>query len=379
MGRRTHPLKMLSLKSSLDRFQGCLVGALIGDCLGAPFEGSCWAEGRGIAKEKIIKLINPNQMNLKDNGSKLYTDDTAMAKSVCASLLHLNKFDSVDMATRFTKEFMSDKKRGYGGGVRCVFNSWAECGINYKNVLVPSINQFDGSGSFGNGGAMRVAPVALFAKSVEECIHLAKESARLTHNHESGYMGAVLQALAVYMCIYSGKQIKWMEFLQDLKTEMTKLENVKNPKDDFCEKEAEKVVDIDEEDKLYEWTRSNSFSYTHQLDVIQELLTIHFQNDKEDDTVCVIKRIGRDISAQQAVPAAIYCFLRNLELGFEETLYYAISLGGDTDTICTMCSAMSGAYYGYSMIPLSWKNVCESHDEVKLFTDRFYELHTTSS
>merc|ERR1712126_46633 len=106
----------------------------------------------------------------------------------------------------------------------------------------------------------------------------------------------------------------------------------------------------DEVEKLYEWTRSDSFSYTKQLNTVEELLTKHFENKDDDDIECVIKHLGRDISAQQAVPVAIYCFLRNLELGIEETLYYAICLGGDTDTIGSMCLAMAGAYNGYNLI-----------------------------
>lgn len=36
------------------------------------------------------------------------------------------------------------------------------------------------------------------------------------------------------------------------------------------------------------------------------------------------------------------------------TLAYAVSLGGDTDTIATMAGAIAGAYYGDTCIPKSW-------------------------
>ena len=133
---------------------------------------------------------------------------------------------------------------------------------------------------------------------------------------------------------------------------------------------------MDDEDKLYEWTRSDLFTYTKQLEVIEELLELRRSNMEEDDVTTVINRLGRDVSAQQAVPSAIYCFLRNLEKGFEETLYYAISLGGDTDTIGTMCTAMAGAYYGYSELPSRWVKYSEGSEDMRNYSDRFYDKHS---
>lgn len=359
---------MSIFKPPLDRFQGCLVGALIGDCLGAPFENTCFAGG--IPKERIVNTINPEKMSTKENGSRKYTDDTAMTKSICSSLLHCNKFDSVDMANRFTKSFFNDKNRGYGGGVRDVFSSWANNGINYENVYLPSTNQFDGSGSYGNGGAMRVAPVAMFATSLEACVDIAKQSATLTHSHRTGYNGTILQSLAVYKALYTEHNITWKTFLQELVEEMNKVEETVVVGDTESTDD-----DLSDEDKLYEWTRSNTFSYTKQLHVVEELLTKHYENKNDNDVDCVINLIGRDITAAQAVPAAIYCFLRNLDASVEETLYYTLSLGGDTDTIATMCMAMVGAHRGYDALPQSWNNVCESHEEMKTFAGRFHELN----
>ena len=39
---------------------------------------------------------------------------------------------------------------------------------------------------------------------------------------------------------------------------------------------------------------------------------------------------------------------------FYESVIYAISLGGDTDTIGAMTGAISGAYYGEEAIPQEW-------------------------
>ncbi|XP_066932938.1 ADP-ribosylhydrolase ARH3-like [Clytia hemisphaerica] len=368
-------------KPCVDQFKGCLVGALIGDCLGAPFESNSFTGG--ISMQRITNLINPLKLESKREGSKRFTDDTAMSKSVSYSLIHCGKFDPVDMADRFTKSFFDERRGcaggvrdGYGGAVREIFSLWARNGINIENVYKPSINQFEGKGSYGNGGAMRVASVALFSKSIEECVENARGSATLTHAHRNGYNGAILQCLAVYKALNT-ELICWRKFVHELIEEMRKIEDIENndklklTKEEFLAEDD--YEDFSEEEILSEWTRSESFSFTKQLRVIEELLTEHYENGKIDDIEHVIKLIGRDITAAQAVTAAVYCFLRTLNEPIENTLYYTISLGGDTDTIGTMCMAMVGAYRGSDQFPKSWIRVCESHQEIRTLGEKLYE------
>jgi len=56
---------------------------------------------------------------------------------------------------------------------------------------------FGGSGSFGNGAAMRVAPLgAFFADDLDDLVEAAARSARVTHAHPEGVAGAIAVALA---------------------------------------------------------------------------------------------------------------------------------------------------------------------------------------
>lgn len=65
-----------------------------------------------------------------------------------------------------------------------------------------------GTGSYGNGAAMRIAPVALFChnKSEEQLIEYVRQSATPTHTHPHGVNGAILQALAVRAAFHAGEQ-----------------------------------------------------------------------------------------------------------------------------------------------------------------------------
>lgn len=65
---------------------------------------------------------------------------------------------------------------------------------NLEDIWTPATEQFDGSGSYGNGGAMRISPVPLFAKNnYDNMIEIAEKSTKLTHTHPHGINGAILQ------------------------------------------------------------------------------------------------------------------------------------------------------------------------------------------
>ena len=100
-----------------------------------------------------------------------------MLRQVSASLLNCKKMDAVDMAVRFKFEYLEDPYRGYGMNVTDIFRQWKTMGadMNEGNVHQPSDQQFRGTGSYGNGGAMRVAPVALFATTTDQCIKVCSQ------------------------------------------------------------------------------------------------------------------------------------------------------------------------------------------------------------
>ena len=62
---------------------------------------------------------------------------------------------------------------------------------------------------------------------------------------------------------------------------------------------------------------------------------------------------------------------------FERTIVYAISLGGDTDTIATMAGAIAGATYGIDKIPACWQKSCEGVTDALRHADQLYDLLDT--
>lgn len=57
---------------------------------------------------------------------------------------------------------------------------------------------------------------------------------------------------------------------------------------------------------------------------------------------------------------------------FRRAIEYAISLGGDTDTIASMTGAISGAFYGDEIIPENLRRHCENNTELTQLADELY-------
>ena len=70
------------------------------------------------------------------------------------------------MAQEFVEEFFREPDRGYGAAVGTVFERLRD--ENPHDVTLPARSQFDGQGSYGNGAAMRISPVALFSHTSAE-------------------------------------------------------------------------------------------------------------------------------------------------------------------------------------------------------------------
>jgi poly(ADP-ribose) glycohydrolase ARH3 len=67
-----------------------------------------------------------------------------------------------------------------------------------------------------------------------------------------------------------------------------------------------------------------------------------------------------------------FCF--QTENPFRRTIQYAISLGGDTDTIANMAGAIAGAYYGYGSISENLQKHCEATRQFIEYADKLHKI-----
>ncbi|MCE5244871.1 MAG: ADP-ribosylglycohydrolase family protein [Syntrophobacteraceae bacterium] len=217
-----------------------------------------------------------------------WTDDTHMALSIVDVLARCGRIDRDVLAAAFAGRYVQEPWRGYGGGARRLLRELSRGG-DWK-TLSPALF---GGGSYGNGGAMRAAPIGGFfggepARAAEE----ARHSAMVTHAHEEGQAGAM--AVAAAASLAAGDDCpKGREFIREVAAF--------TPSGETCSG-IEASLSVDGED-----LRS----------AVQLLGT------------------GERVSAQDTVPFCIWCAAYHLE-DFEEAMWWTVSGQGDRDTTCAI-------------------------------------------
>ncbi|MGX1880321.1 ADP-ribosylglycohydrolase family protein [Streptomyces sp. NPDC055287] len=120
-----------------------------------------------------------------------WTDDTEMACSVLAVLAEHSRIDQDALARSFADHH--DFDRGYGPAVNRMLRLIREGG-DWRELAAAL---FNGQGSWGNGAAMRIAPLgAWYADDPEQATHQAEISAYVTHQHREAVVGAMAVAAA---------------------------------------------------------------------------------------------------------------------------------------------------------------------------------------
>lgn len=164
-----------------------LLGLAVGDAFGAMLDGY-GAELTRRAAKRLISMNRPWK----------WTDDTAMAISIVEVLLEHHTIDTDALAAAFVRRFEREPGRGYGAGAHDLLSRIAAGGAWREEAA----RLFGGRGSFGNGAAMRAAPIgAYFAADLERVRGEALRSAEPTHAHAEGAAGAVAVAIAAALAM----------------------------------------------------------------------------------------------------------------------------------------------------------------------------------
>jgi ADP-ribosylglycohydrolase len=248
-------------------------------------------------------------------GTVRYTDDTEMALAIFETLERLGGIDEDVVAWAYSTRYRMDPDRGYGRMARHILKEIGN-GTPWRDA---SANAF-GGGSFGNGAAMRVAPLgAYFADDLSALPAMAIKSAQVTHFHPEGIAGAI--AVAVAAAVASSLKGR--------------------PPSDASKAIWEAVLDFTPESKVrVRLTMARSFASADAKDIAREVGN------------------GSEISAQDTVPFCIWSACRNLAC-YREALLSTIEVGGDCDTNCAIVGGIVSAFSGGQDIPEDWHRARE--------------------
>jgi ADP-ribosyl-[dinitrogen reductase] hydrolase len=291
-----------------NKFIGCMKGLAIGDTLGAPFEFCDTFKIKRYLRENPDWDIKINSSLGKELPAGFYTDDTAMTICLAESLLEKG-FDIQDQFTRFKKWHYDGyatplDDRSYGIGQQ-----------TFRKLMLPKpdITNIDDPKAGGNGGLMRVAPIALYYQGdYKQIIEKSILACRVTHNNK----------IAEATCVIFNTMISLI--IDGIHKE--------NLVEEVC-----KIVDKD---------------ILNQLELI---LDVKYE-DIEDYSYPVS---GYTLNTLQI---ALWSFLSSDN--YEEGIKKAILLGNDTDTFAAVSGALLGSYYGYDNIPDKWKGAVIKHQYI---------------
>jgi ADP-ribosylglycohydrolase len=246
-----------------------------------------------------------------------YTDDTRMALSIVAVLHEFGAIDQDALARHFARLYVEQPHRGYGPAMHGLLPA-LHSGASWRKAASVL---FGGMGSFGNGAAMRIAPLgAYFADDVDRVAVEAERAAVITHSHSEAVAGAIAVAIATAHAARSceGSPFPdWRTFIDAVLLHVP----------------ASEVRD-----------------------------TIQMARDLPDDLtigeVCARIGNGSRISAQDTVPFVLWCAAHHL-YDFEGAIWTTLSGFGDMDTNAAMVGGIVAPAVGLGGIPTAWRDARE--------------------
>lgn len=246
-----------------------------------------------------------------------YTDDSQMAFSIVELIARDGAIDQDRLARAFADRF--DRARGYGSGASRLLLA-VRNGADWK-LEAPRL--FPSGGSYGNGAAMRVAPLgAFFAEDEAELWKQAAASAQVTHAHTEAVAGAVAIALAA----------AWASRFQ-------------------LHGDAAQPAISDNRRRFLVWIRDR-LPETEVKRRIGLATQIPFEHAPEDAARTLGS--GYEVSAQDTVPFVLWCAARHLE-DYAAALWTTVRGQGDIDTNCAMVGGIVALSAGADSVPLEWR------------------------
>lgn len=284
-----------------EKIAGGLIGLIVGDALGVPYEFHPAAE---IPFEDEIEFAPPHWFRRAHAGVPVgtYSDDSAQALILLHSLLECGKLDvghfAKGLVDWYETGFMAVDNKVFDVGVQ-TRTAIAELQSGVEPIFAGGVDEY----SNGNGSLMRVLPLALWHQGSDaELVADAERQSCVTHAHPRSRICCALYCL-------------WARYLL-------------NETGD-------------------EWNKAAAFLREHYKNHEDKTaqLEFHIRPDEEHQT-----------NGSGYVVDALFSAKKVCEQNsFEAAVRAAIKLGNDTDTTACIAGGIAGIIFGVSAIPLRWR------------------------
>jgi ADP-ribosyl-[dinitrogen reductase] hydrolase len=304
-----------------ERIEGGLLGLLIGDALGVPYE---FHGPNELPPRELLEFTPPAGFRRAHQrvAPGTWSDDGAQALCLLASLLERSQLDLGDFGRRMVNWF----ERGYLAVDGNVF----DVGIQTQAALARLAAGVEaaqagsrGERDNGNGSLMRVLPLALWHRgSDQELIDDAMRSSQPTHGHLRSQL-----CCAVY-CVWARRLLEGVELRAAWGAAVAAIE--------AHAKDASAKAELDAID-LHRPPGGNGSGYV--VDCLH--------------------------SARLALT----------ENSYEGVVKAAIALGNDTDTTAAVAGGLAGIVFGTKGIPVRWRQGLRGRELLDPLIDALLEIH----
>lgn len=285
-----------------ERYRGCLLGLALGDAIGAKREGDIAARTvwwmLGLGAPKVLR----------------WTDDTQMSLVLARHLVAHGEIEQDALADAWAQE--ARWSRGYGRGALRTLRMIRK-GTHWQQAA----RSVFPDGSYGNGAAMRAAPLGLFFPDADARKDAAEKSAAITHAHPLGIEGAIVMAEAAHLAQAGEVTVERLSRL--------------------CREEA----------------------FLTRFEQVDARLA------EEADPRRIAQLLGNSIRAHESVVTAVYVYLRFRASTFGDLMAFILRLRGDTDTIAAMAGALYGIERGSAALPPLQLAILEAADDLRSAAD----------
>ncbi|WP_175996240.1 ADP-ribosylglycohydrolase family protein [Burkholderia stabilis] len=302
---------MTTNPTRLSRLRGGLLGLLVGDALGVPYE---FHDAASIPPPAAIDMTPPHGFERAHDGVPpgTWSDDGAQALALLDALLHDRDLNLDTFAGNLQDWF----HRGAFTPDGRVFDVGLQTQRAFHALAAgkaPAVAGPDGERDNGNGSLMRCFPVVMVAASRDEAIRLACKQSLVTHGHVRSQLCCALYCLTA-LGIVEGQS-------------------------------APDAVRAAEDDLLARYERTN--------DEIELKVVLDGRFDAPQGSGYVVDSFW----------SSIHCLLSTGS--YEDCVKRAIALGNDTDTTAAIAGSLAGALYGEPALPERWIATLRGKEKVE--------------
>ncbi|ANU51423.1 ADP-ribosylglycohydrolase family protein [Limosilactobacillus reuteri] len=327
-----------------DKILGALYGQAIGDAMGMPTE--LWPIQK--IQAKFGKNITTFLDGTEDNDIAInfkageYTDDTNQAFAILDALIETDWQPNTKVLVKHIMQW-ADRVRAWTNNI---------LGPSSKAALTLVKEGKDPSevtkSALTNGCGMRISPIGTLytPEQLDDLIQMVYEVTKITHSSDVAISGAAMIAGAVTAAV---ADYSWDEIIEY----------------------AEKANNAGFKLGAPTWAAHNK----ERLEIGLSLAKKYEGND-EAFSRAIYDTVGTGTMISESIPAAVAIAYYAKDV--KKCAIICTNLGGDTDTIGAMATAICGAKNGASAIPEEWKKLIDSKNpqhNIKEFANKIAALN----